>query len=524
LAALARSSPDTWRQIRFDPAGVLLVLRAVRHDDAGVEFRPAVHDPAVLEQAATMVHACPVPFVDWGASTRSDLYRSCLQLARVCEFVAEQTKLVHADCAWIAGLLAPLGWIGVAALSTGQLSHPPTNGQAHATDHETLARRLNNRWRLPSWLAAVTGHLSLPAKHAEALGAHGPLFRTVQLVVEVIRGLRADIGLEVGTRLAENAAALGLGPDKVNALTALAQKIADLPGPIDTWQSPYDAPLLSDLLALAVENHRRVDAPLVKDLERDVDQLQAALRQQCVTEDARLRTRNLEALAELAAGAGHEINNPLAVISGQAQYLLNQEWNDKNRRALETIVRQTQRIHQILTALSQFARPSRPKKQTLDLSQVARRVVTEFADLAAQRGVRVISAIPESSVESTADAKQLHLALSCLLKNAIEAAPKDGWAGMRLETPAPDRAEFVVEDNGGGFSDHHREQLFDPFFSGRQAGRGRGLGLPTAWRLAREHGGDVRVEEMPGGLTRFVLSIPVSEHGVSSANGQNGQH
>jgi len=66
----------------------------------------------------------------------------------------------------------------------------------------------------------------------------------------------------------------------------------------------------------------------------------------------------------------------------------------------------------------------------------------------------------------------------------------------------------VVEDSGPGPSSNQREHLFDPFYSGRLAGRGRGLGLPTAWRLAREHGGDVRFDPLPQGPTRFVLSLP----------------
>ena len=75
--------------------------------------------------------------------------------------------------------------------------------------------------------------------------------------------------------------------------------------------------------------------------------------------------------------------------------------------------------------------------------------------------------------------------------------------------PAPDRLEWVVEDSGSGPSPTQREHLFDPFYSGRQAGRGRGLGLPTAWRLAQGHGGEVRFEASAEGPTRFVLSVPL---------------
>ena len=74
--------------------------------------------------------------------------------------------------------------------------------------------------------------------------------------------------------------------------------------------------------------------------------------------------------------------------------------------------------------------------------------------------------------------------------------------------PQPDRLHLVVEDSGPGLTSAQREHLFDPFYSGRQAGRGRGLGLSTAWRLAREHGGDVSLDDPSEGPTRFVLGLP----------------
>src|SRR5207302_4414792 len=81
-------------------------------------------------------------------------------------------------------------------------------------------------------------------------------------------------------------------------------------------------PLLPELLRLAADNRRLRDGPSLEALHQDVDALQSALQGQRAGEGERLQRLKLAALAELAAGAGHEINNPLAVISGQAQYLL----------------------------------------------------------------------------------------------------------------------------------------------------------------------------------------------------------
>jgi signal transduction histidine kinase len=251
-----------------------------------------------------------------------------------------------------------------------------------------------------------------------------------------------------------------------------------------------------------------------------------------------LREQKLRALAEFAAGAGHEINNPLAVISGQAQYLLKQlqiadfrvQDGEEGAASIEVvqekicalhsaigdsqkiIITQTHRIHQILRDLMQFARPPRPVKQVVDLGVLVRETVTALAELAAQRQVRLECTDAETPLHVEVDPSQIRTALTCLLRNAVEAAPSDagaaGWASIRLVAPSAERVEVIVEDNGPGPAAVEREHLFDPFFSGRPAGRGRGLGLPTAWRLARQHGADVTFARPADGPTRFVLSLP----------------
>jgi signal transduction histidine kinase len=250
-------------------------------------------------------------------------------------------------------------------------------------------------------------------------------------------------------------------------------------------------------------------------------------------ERERLQAQKLTALAELAAGAGHEINNPLAVISGQAQYLLAHEEEPARRRALQTITSQAQRIHQILTELMHFARPPVPHRQPVDVGGLIRDVTESLRGLAAERKVRLVCAEPALPVAIHADPTQARTALSCLLRNAIEAAPAEGWAGIRLETPENGAVDLIVEDNGNGVSPAEREHLFDPFYSGRKAGRGRGLGLSTAWRLARQHAGEVRFDAASAAPTRFVLSLPraalpeprlILAEPTQERNGANGCH
>jgi len=108
-------------------------------------------------------------------------------------------------------------------------------------------------------------------------------------------------------------------------------------------------------------------------------------------------------------------------------------------------------------------------------------------------------------------------ALLALLRNAVEATPPDGWVSVHL-VDAGDRQDVVIEDSGDGLhglSAAQQEHIFDPFYSGRQAGRGRGLGLPTAWRLLHENSGDVRWDADAIGLTRFVLNLPRAHEAVA---------
>jgi signal transduction histidine kinase len=235
------------------------------------------------------------------------------------------------------------------------------------------------------------------------------------------------------------------------------------------------------------------------------------------------------------------------VISGQAQYLLGQETEPgvfaeaargNVAKALQTIIKQAQRIHQILNELMQFARPARPHKQVVDVGDLIRDETEALADLAKYHRVEIMGPDLAEPVAVFADPVQLRTALACLLRNAIEAAARGhleagkatpetvspipdsqsplpehtAWASVRLDHSAPDHLAFVVEDSGPGPGPAEREHLFDPFYSGRKAGRGRGLGLATAWRLAREHGGDVAFDSLAAGPTRFVLRLPRGGH------------
>jgi two-component system NtrC family sensor kinase len=506
LAAIARRGVvAAWGDVRADPGAVLLVIRCTAAYRTLPSLLPAVGDgPAVLDTASRLLSRSPLDFVDWNHPTAGPVYHAALNVATLARRVAERGNHCDPENAWVAGLLAPLGRLAACA-RPGRRSVEP----------EVLGRRLARRWHLPGWLTTVAGHLSLPVEVAQTLGADPAIFRVVQLVVALVAERVPGV---LPATVAAPAAAEALGVvEELGTLRGEAEDLLRQPAARE-WVRPDSQPLLRDLLRVAADNRRLRDEALRRRLEDDLDALHRAVESHRDGEDERLRQQKLRSLAEFAAGAGHEINNPLAVISGQAQYLLQRVPateettvlpTDPLRKSLTTIVQQAQHVHQLLRGLMQFARPPRPQTQPFDLTDVVDEVLTSLGEFAAGRSVTLESLTAEQPFSLDADPGQIRTALACLVRNAIEAAPAGGWVRVRLEAASEGRLDVVIEDSGPGPEVRLREHLFDPFFSGRQAGRGRGLGLPTAWAMARQHGGNVRLASEPGEPTRFILSLPL---------------
>lgn len=213
-------------------------------------------------------------------------------------------------------------------------------------------------------------------------------------------------------------------------------------------------------------------------------------------DDALLRAK-LEALAEFAAGAGHEINNPLAAISGRAQLLLRDETDPERRRHLITIGAQALRIRDMIGDAMLFARPPRPQPQTVNVADALERVQQNLAESLADRQLS-LGGERDANVVVHADPAQLEIVLSELLRNAIRFAPAGSTIEVDVSRGEDDTATMTVRDRGAGLSEIDREHLFDPFYSGRQAGRGLGFGLPKCWRIVTLHGGRIRPDESDG--------------------------
>lgn len=229
---------------------------------------------------------------------------------------------------------------------------------------------------------------------------------------------------------------------------------------------------------------------------------------------AEITESKLAAMAEFAAGAGHEINNPIAVICGRAQLLMEGETNPQRLHELAVINSQALRVFEMVSDMMLFARPAEPKLANCDVAVVVRQVIEELLPKAGEKQVAMHFEDGGHPLEAEADVTQLAVVIRALCDNALTAVARGGQISIRVgrhsATAEPYSVWLTVTDDGPGMSACVREHLFDPFFSGREAGRGLGMGLAKAWRITTLHGGKIDVQSALGEGSKFTVVLPAA--------------
>lgn len=228
------------------------------------------------------------------------------------------------------------------------------------------------------------------------------------------------------------------------------------------------------------------------------------------------KTDRLAAIGELSARIAHEVRNPLASISGSVQLIAQSGVvPERDRKLLEIVMRETDRLDRLLGDFLQYARPKQPERDWFYLHNM----IDELIELL--RGDKRFSRLdlrnstPEV-MQIFADRDQIRQVIWNLLLNAAEANP-DGCTvileSRSIEVPSSignsaRTLEVSVYDNGPGISEENMKMIFEPFFTTKNGGSG--LGLAMVYRVIEAHGGNITVEsDMPRG-TCFRFRLPVA--------------
>jgi PAS domain S-box-containing protein len=229
-------------------------------------------------------------------------------------------------------------------------------------------------------------------------------------------------------------------------------------------------------------------------------------------QDQLRRTERVAELGTLASGMAHEIGTPMNVILGRAEYLMDRVTEEPIKRGLRTIITQVERITKVMNQLLSFARRKAPQRIPLDLRTVIEDGMEMFQERLARNQIRIKMEMAEPCPMVLADADQMSQVLLNLVMNALHAMPEGGTLRVGLELERP-MVKLTIVDTGHGIPSEAIGNIYDPFFTTKEFGKGTGLGLTVVKGIIEEHQGSIVVESEEGKGTRFTVLLPMHQSG-----------
>ena len=236
-----------------------------------------------------------------------------------------------------------------------------------------------------------------------------------------------------------------------------------------------------------------------------------------------LQAAKLASVGELASGMAHEINNPIGIILGRADYILTTEksLSPEIKEDLKVVRNQAERVANTVRGLLTFARPSSLRIERVDLKKVVEYAIALEMPRCRTARVEIARGAMDDIPMIDADPDRLQQVLVNLMNNAIDAMPQGGRVAISIVNTGDQRVAISVSDTGSGISEQDQARVFDPFFTTKPPGKGTGLGLAVSYGIVRDHGGEIRVSSSPGEGATFSVVLPVQGNG--HGNGRNGR-
>ncbi len=225
-------------------------------------------------------------------------------------------------------------------------------------------------------------------------------------------------------------------------------------------------------------------------------------------------TEKLASIGRLAAGVGHEINNPLAIINqktGLIEDLLHMSEDFPHKQTIEQSLKgintSVYRCKAITHRLLGFARRTEVTCEMLDVNEVIREVLQFLDNSLLYNRIRLCMDLGENLPEVKSDESQLQQVFLNIINNGIDAIGKEGHITITSYLVAGD-VRVVIQDDGPGMEEETLSHIFEPFYTTKEAGKGTGLGLSITYGLIKKLGGDITVRSQLGKGTAFTITIP----------------
>ncbi len=240
---------------------------------------------------------------------------------------------------------------------------------------------------------------------------------------------------------------------------------------------------------------------------RERSQAEAELRR---TQSELIQAGKLAALGQMSAALSHEFNQPLAAIrtySDNAVAFLDRGRAEQAGENLARISRLTERMARLSKHLTSFARKPKDTVEPVSLDAVIAETLTLLQARIEGAGARIDNRIPSGIMVMGGQTRLQHVFMN-LIGNALDATAQGGDPAITLRSDNSGAAlRVIVEDNGPGVPQDALENIFDPFFSTKEPGKGLGLGLSISFNIVRDFDGHLNVENRPEGGARFIVTL-----------------
>ena len=280
---------------------------------------------------------------------------------------------------------------------------------------------------------------------------------------------------------------------------------------VDNFERMEDISRNFQVLATAAANG--VERILLeKDLDRQARKMAEASRKMEEGQRQLFHSHRLATVGRLAAGAAHEINNPLTIISLNLQIMERMLAGSDDlelKKRLKVISDQERRISKIIGELMGFARPSQPKLAEANVYDIVNNVLSVIGDRVLMTKIDLVNEISQDLPLVMVDAGQIEQVFMNLLINANHSMPEGGTIILKARRVNQNRVEVSVSDNGSGIASENIGKIFDPFFTTKKEGEGTGLGLAICNSIVEHNGGALNVTSKEGEGSTFTVRLPV---------------
>jgi signal transduction histidine kinase len=293
-----------------------------------------------------------------------------------------------------------------------------------------------------------------------------------------------------------------------------------------TMESKEQVKELTAELRAAHEELERTNSELLQ-LTLELDDRVAARTAELQAKDEEIRAMSqqlwqatkLATMGELAASIAHELNNPLATVSLRVEMLLGTMSPDApQRRALEVIEQEVERMGQLVGNLLQFTRRGQQQVSTLDVREEIECTVELIHYHLRNRHIAVVCQFAPDMPMVQADRQQLRQLFLNLFTNASDAMPQGGTLTLQVRTdPLGQQIEIAIADTGIGIAAEDLPWVMEPFFTTKPEDRGTGLGLPICRRIVQEHQGNLNIVSTVQQGTTVFITLP-TQHGQNGAS------